>query len=493
MEFYLLLHDWPFIHNNQSLNMKPIYRHNKESLFRPRRSVGLMSFQPATVSGIQKGYLRAQSAALPSPHTGLGPQTGATTQGCLCAGNSTANQFLFLTGQSTSPYFKASLYDSVKNTMTSLTISGALGETNSDLKDASLVWLPTRSAWYLKSGGAAKVYPLTISGTTLTVGSAIDISGSFATAANTLMTADVTTGLFFFDNVAGVLKKYTTSGLSAGSFGSALTNPAAGYSATAGDASEMGFNYSNGKIYFFAPSVAAGLVVTFQEYSVAGDSWSTKTWPSMLKPFIAKSSMILADPTDNTYVWLLGAQNTTSDVYDPTLVRWKSSDNTSEVYAQITGCGLALRTGQTPTTQTVACIAKCMRTGVVSVTNGDMVFASGAAGTTYYAFNCGTKWNRVTIFNYTGSGYLLGLSAPVGVQNSSGGAIAMPIMSPVTFIVTVDGGTERWIQASGLSLDQAFLNIKLQFATSLKVEVVGGGQQLNGSSPSGIVVANIIS
>jgi len=471
--------------------LKHNYRINNFS-FKPTRAAHLMAIQPSTVNGIQKGYIKSQSAPLPSPYTGLGPQSGATTQGCLCAGSSTANQFLFITGQSTSPYFKASLYDSNKNTMTSLTISGALGETNSDLKDASLVWLPTRSAWYLKSGGAAKVYPLTLSGTTLTVGSSIDISGSFATAANTLMTADVTTGLFFFDNVAGVLKKYTTSGLSAGSFGSALTNPAAGYSTTAGDASEMGFNYSNGKIYFCAPSVAAGLVVTFQEYSVAGDSWSTKTWPSALKPFIAKSSMILADPTDNTYIWLLGAQNTTSDVYDPTLVRWTSSSNTSEVYAQLTGCGLGLRTGQSPTNQTVACVSKSIKSGVVSVSNGDMVFASGVT-TAFYCYNVGTKWNRVTIFNYTGSGYLLGLAAPVGVQNSSGGAIAMPIMSPVTFVVTIDGGTERWIQASGLTLDQAFLNIKLQFATSLKVEVVGGGQQLNGSSPSGVVVANIIS
>lgn len=472
----------------EKLQHKKEYLYNH--LFCEKRLANLIGVSPG-LSGlaVQKGCLKTYSAPQITPSTRLAPQDGATVTGTLACGSSTANQILVLTGNSSTPFFKATLYDSVKNTVTNLTISGALAESATDLKDCSLVWLPTRSAWYFKSGGAAKVYPLTLSGTTLTVGTVIDISGSFATATNTLMTADTTTGLFFFDNVAAVFKKFTTTGLSAGSFGSALTNPATGYSATAGDANEMSFNYSNGKIYFAAPSAAGVQVITFQEYDVTGNSWATKTWPAALRLYPAKQCILIADPSNNTNLWILGSSNTNSDtpIENPVVFTWTSATNTSDQYCYLLAYSLAQlsTSGLVPTTSiNYPFVNKNLKAGWASVTNGDIVFvamAGGSATANMGIWNIGTQWGRQTVVSYTGSGYLLGISAPISIDNASP---VVPGNESVTMIVTIDGGTERWINLHGTDPKQTFTGFKLQFTTSLKIELVGGGNSSVPNAPT---------
>lgn len=432
----------------------------------------------------------------PAPmFTGFSSQASATVAGAVMAKTGTANRFLIVTPQTASPFIKADIYDSLLKKVTALTISGVLAETLSNgaktcTDGVFLVWSTEQSAWYLKSANTtvSKVYPLTLSGTTLTVGSPIDISATYANALmdTVAMTGD-DTDLWFID-LAGNNgpRKYDLSGASFGSAQAAPTN--SGYYNAA---SAMLYNHrfigSSTKLWLASSTTDKGVLNVFQEFSIAGNAWTDKGVPAQCRNFYPGTCFIGVDPLSPTYVWFIQTQVADSalgPVAEPQAVRWKVSTNSAEVYCMLkagTNAYSTLSSGDgdngapnvltnaSGTDPSIHCI-------VVDETNDNLVFCTNdtartSAGT-QKIFNIGKKWGRKTVYEYTGSGYFHGLVTTKGYINGSSSSTSMPTVSSVAYILTIDGTELPPIMMAAQSWDRAF-DFNIPFNTSIKVESLG--------------------
>jgi hypothetical protein len=274
-------------------------------------------------SGASKDLLITQPVPVFNPvATKINSPTlaNANTIGCV----NRAGQVLFVEYTAGSPYISAKLYtDSergLNHTYISLTISGALGEAllNSGLYGyLRLVYSTEQDKYYLKSDNASvkKVYPLTLSGTTLTIGTAIDISAAFAgTSATIDMTTDGT-DLWFLDT-AGVLKKYD---LSAGTMSSALSAPSlTGYFTT--NVGPWRFDASSGYLWFAgwnSTTVGGAKFTVFQKYNIATDTWSNVPLNAALANVTMSSAQLYFDP-DETYFYFSRIESSSTLFYKVT-------------------------------------------------------------------------------------------------------------------------------------------------------------------------------
>lgn len=418
------------------------------------------------------GDLRTIAALATGVDTELDAFAASTINGSLISWGPTANSFLILKGDTSSPYFKATLYNSSTKTATVLTISGALSGTITSNLSAGLTYSTEQSGWYLKFGGAAAsclVYKLTLSGTTLTVGASFDIDGSFSGNADDILMTGDKTDLYFLDVSDGSLKKYDLSGAS---MGAALTAPATGYYTT--NNTESHFGYSNGKIYFLSATASGGIPTLFQEYNIGGNSWTTKTVPLSMRNVPNNQLTMLCDTDNNTDVYFFVPPiDTTTTPTDGHIIKWTSATDASEIY-----CFIATLLSGPQTASQGTGMPKypdnryAIRAGVLDVSTGDMVFVSGSTNC-WDIHNAGTQWARQTIFNYTGSGVLIGLASGLTWYASSGG-VSTVFNSALSYAITVDGGTTRIINLGLFNANETGFSLNIPFATSLVIEVLGG-------------------
>lgn len=219
-----------------------------------------------------------------------------------------SGKYLKVLGLVGSPYLSAKLYDDATNVWTTLTISGAMEEAaNQNDGTLFLAYSDEQSKYYLKTSGAKKFYPLTLSGTTLTIGTAVDISAAFAGVTGTIAMVGDRTDLWFLDT-AGVLKVYDLSGASM-STAKAVPN----LSGFALNVTYWKLHYANGYIWLFGAASAATTAVIgkMQKYDIAGNSWSTPTTPSLLTKTDGyvidgqwSTLTIYVDPTISTHFYV---------------------------------------------------------------------------------------------------------------------------------------------------------------------------------------------
>lgn len=365
-----------------------------------------------------------------------------------------AGKYLIVTGAAGSPYMSAQLYDDALDTYTALTISGALGEA-ANQTDATmyLTYSDEQGKYYLKTSGAKKFYPLTLSGTTLTIGTAVDITAAFAgTTATIAMTGD-RTDLWFLDT-AGVLKKYD---LSAVSMGSALAVPSlTGFDTT--NTTYWKLHYANGYLWFFAAKTASasGIIGKIQKYNISGNSWSTITIPAALtsaywgaaSESYWSSIQLMIDPTVDTYFYIATLNNV-----------WKFtvSDSSME-YIYSIGTASSITLINTYTQKSSASAASKYEA------------ADFSRGFSFYPANTYTinplRWLTtdsslwVTI---TGAGYLEGIQSFV-----SSAAGYQDLQNNVLMLYQIDGGAIKKAYLWGKKW-QSLNGKKIYFASSLKV------------------------
>jgi hypothetical protein len=277
------------------------------------------------------------------------------------------------------------------------------------------------------------------------------------------------TDLYFLDVADGAMKKYD---LSVPSMGAALTAPTAGY--YVGDNLPHAFVYSDGNIYLLSPqSVVGGLCDVFQQYSIAGNTWTAKTIPDVLRITVARSTVLIVDPDDDTYFYFW--YGTDAGGGDTVLIKYTLSTQTYEIIGSMADMKPALvGDGALTTNRSLApnafSLSAAKRAGALDISNGDIV---GASAQLNVVCNFGTKYGMQTILNYMGSGFFLGTQAGVGMLNYS----ADFLQSDVTLYITIDGGAERQYSLRDIYVGRMVNEFKIPFSTSIVIKALSGFQQ----------------
>lgn len=448
----------------------------------------MLTLLPGAAQSVNTGKVVQPGVTVNSPFTGFSNQAPATAGGSLVAGGPTANQFLIVIPIATTPFIKADLYDSNTRKLTALTISSALAEVlysaNNTMAECSIGYSSGQTKWYIKGANTAvhKVYPLSLSGTTLTVGTAIDISATYAAskADEVAMTSDLT-DLWFIDlSGNNGARKYT---LPATGFGAAQTAPTntGYYQATSSVTYNHHFFYSNAKLYLLSSGADKGPVAVFQEFNIAGNSWTDKGVPAALSSEMCSLVEPIVDPASNTNIYFYlpyRADANTNSVPEPMVVRYTLASNTSEIYCHLSASPWGGNLTTAPTDHIAgngSGINNFSRAGAMSVANGDMVFVWQTTTTAGDIHNVGTKWGRVTAWNYTGSGVLKGIACHSQITAGSSSAAGFELNMPVSAIITVDGDSTDRISCLHSSQPYETINgLNISFSTSIRVEFVGG-------------------
>lgn len=366
-----------------------------------------------------------------------------------------------------SPFIEAFLVDLEANTETQLTISGALaGDEMDSGRYNQLVYSSEQDKWYLKVADFEKIYPLTLSDTTLIIETPItyNIGGE---SSDQHMTGDGT-DLFLLDVSTGDLRKYD---LSAGTMGSAMTAPPVGYYTTDSEGSQL--EYSNGKLYLISsPNVDVnGGINYIAEYDIASNSWASLAVPDEFKQYPAISSRLCCDPASSTYFYVFLAER-----YDlgynknqSILVKYDTANETCDVVSILDKAKYAKyltstnRSGLAFENSTDKILGT--KGAFVDSTNGRIFFDIVNGDTGYYDF--GTANARRTLIDYTGTGKFLGAKCSM---IGSGGNFMIPMN--VTLYVTIDGVDVHEYNISEFDSIDELLAISTPFSTSLKVEAL---------------------
>lgn len=434
--------------------------------------LGILAKKPS-ISDALSGNIRSYSGMLPNAITGtkLDP---SNNYGYLASFTGTAGVYLFISGYTTTPYIKASLYNSTTRTRTPLTIAGALDENLSVGAYASLTYSDEQDKFYLLGGGTAalKVYPLTLSGTTLTIEADIDLSASFTGDGNDVLMTGDRTDLFLFDTADGAFKKYD---LSAGSLGAALDVPAAEY--YVGDNLRASLWYSDGNIYFISAGTDDVWNKTFQKYSITGNTWSSLTVPLYLQGMPAKDLCVIADDADDTYFYFWNGVNA---AVEPYLTRYTvataaldfivggQTQKTSLFnYSGVPQFGAIIGSGYSATYPYSG-----KRAGVLDISKNDIMALNGV---TFDVLNFGENYGMATLADYTGAGSFLGVCVPYKTGTYAYGSSTL-VSGDCVFEVTIDGGTPRLLHLRDFFAHELFRTVKIPFATSIVIKGMAGNK-----------------
>lgn len=167
---------------------------------------------------------------------------------------------------------EAYTYDFTTKDVVTLTKSGVSVANISGAEEPEAVLVGSTIYLYAKSSsGSNLVYTYTISGTTITQGTNLDISAEITLSENhySSFATDGTDLYFIVHNSSGnTLKKYDISGTS----WSTLSAPSEIFHNDSAYASL--FSKGTAKIFFIGGRISGANIMTLLEYDIAGDSWS---------------------------------------------------------------------------------------------------------------------------------------------------------------------------------------------------------------------------
>lgn len=438
-------------------------------------------------------------------------RTGLTTAGTantnLACREGSNNKIIFLRGKSASPYIEADIYDSDAKTLTGATISGVL--TADDLADAGrtgtraarpnfLVYSTEQSKFYLKgcNTGAHRVYPLTLSGTTITIGAAIDITATYAAgkADEVAMTTDGT-DLWFIDlSGNNGPRKYD---LSASSMGSAQLAPTTTNYYQTTDSKVHYCNVFLGtttKLYLISSPGLGNYSSIIQEYSIAGNTWTSRSLPAELTTLLVQRALFCWDvqTPDKIIIMPIG--------YGTVLYNASGTpEQYGPVYQYTPTTGLATYRGCV--TPYPAGIGAQASGAVDTLTASSMLLADTGFSTSYFyvlppalfptmdssennlvflangvIHNAGAKWGQKTVYSYSGSGVINRIACYEVTTANNMEALS----ADASVVLVVDGVDYPVFSTFGARLDAD--NVNIPFSTSIAIKSTGFTQtvQVNG-------------
>lgn len=368
-----------------------------------------------------------------------------------------AGKFIILEQKTATPYVAAKEYDPATKVTTTLTVSGAMTDGNDTQDREGIVYVSSNSTIYVHRYGAgtpvSKLIPYTLSGTTLTKGTEIDISADIpvADARNNVITTDGTY-IYFFNVQTGVLKRCSNVGTGfvtltgTTTFGSGSTNRSNGQIWKSGS-----------YLYVFRQSTYADR--DFRRYNIAGDSWASRsiTFPvgydlSVINDY-SNSWAVIADEADDTYFYL-HSKSTNSDV---SLYRYTSATDTWAYVQAITwvnGRMMAYATGNNNdikvSPMVIASNYAFCHVGYTSNLTGVYLDIS--------------EWIMSGLVSYTGSGSF------EGIYRASGDTANPNKNDPPRIGYIVDGGTEQYLDLTNIGRDIFDQKLNIRFTTSLKIK-----------------------
>lgn len=444
--------------------------------------------QLPALSSEMSGTLETKVFAVKDAYTDVATPA-ASIVGFNTSRTGTAGVYLMMTFKATTPYInQAYLYDAGANARTALTIAGAMDETVTTGYACKLVYSNEQDKFYLLSASAtvAKIYPLTLSGTTLTIEADIDVSAGFTSKGNKLLMTCDKTDLYILDVADGAFKKYD---LSAGSLGAALTAPAAEYYVT--DNRFANFHYSDGNIYFLSGNNSNAEAATcFQKYNIAGNTWSHLSTAPAMSVYTADSVSVMTDVDDDAYVYAFcGTSNTNQPAaslwrYIPATDKWELVIVTNPLSPALQSYLAIAPAALWSYSPTSSALAGGMNAGVADFSEGDLINIHAAG---LKVLNFGETWAKQTVLTYSGAGSLLGLQSLILTGSySEDGAVA--VNRNILFEITIDGGsTYEYNPASGDFAGLQSLNIP--FSTSLSIKAMAGMANPNSTQPVVFVTA----
>lgn len=396
--------------------------------------------------------------------------TGAATAFDACA-RGAAGKYVAVGYAAASPYITAKLYDDTTDTWTALTISGALAEaTVSSNHQMILVYSDSQGKYYLKSNNTSvkKIYPLTLSGTTLTVGTAIDFSAQFAgTSATVTMTSD-RSDLYLMDT-AGVLKKYTIGG---SSWSAALSAPSVtGIYTTSMEGWK--FHCTNGYL-IFAACASGGLTTAltkFQTYNIAGNTWTTQT---VLFGTQAGQTSV-ANDSNWAYLNIFADTSTTDFYYTTYSAIYKF--NWSTLLGELIVRWGKLTTGGIPNEElgwwsNSGNYARFE--GATDISRGfGMKVNQGGSPMNALGYLLPDAFPATYYWKYTGAGYLYGFNCP-----STIGIAGNYLFENLYLKFRIDG-TTTYIMTPGGVNSMLYQGRRIAFTTSLEIFAVHAGYQVD--------------
>lgn len=439
----------------------------------------MLVVNPSTISGKSFTDIRTVSSIVPSADTAANTSTTTNDGAVVSQHGPTARKYLAVMPRTTSPFINAQLINTETDLIETLTVSGALSGSLAGAYNYDLTYSDEQSSWYLMVGN--NIYPLTLSGTTLTIGA------SFTGPSQGTMTGDKT-DLYWLD-MSGT-DTFTHRDLS-GATNNVLTPPLTYLSTGLVSTRTAGrIRYSNGKIYMIG-SYDGQATNEFQVYDIAGDSWTRLPLPPT-KTGRLDDCILITDPDDNTHIWLYTGPSGLLNRM-PQLLEFETAGEswTTRCFGSLLPGPLRdLTTDTTRLFQSFFSVNDSMSSGVADISNGDIITVldinSSFTGTMDDVCNWGDN-RATTILDYTGSGEFLGASAPMAVQWATSNQSSSPVLNAfVTLRLTIDGSSVRTIQLGGLDPDITSSLFSVKFSTSLKIDVlpIGGPSAPNSGEGS---------
>lgn len=213
-----------------------------------------------------------------------------------------SGKYIILGYHTASPYIRAVEVDPATGKTTNLSVSSGT-VTN----DSSAYW----TAAYISGTGAIYLYirnstnntilPITLSGSSLTIGTAINPTSYITTGStgsgSTVMIGDGSTYLYFLVTYTGELIRLDPSGPT---WNQSLTDSSNAQTSQYTPTKTL-WGYSDGNVYRFSngPSVALG-----ERYNIAGNSWSSITMPSGIYSTSQNYVTMSIDESDQSQIFM---------------------------------------------------------------------------------------------------------------------------------------------------------------------------------------------
>lgn len=360
--------------------------------------------------------------------------------------------------RATTPYIYAAEHNPATDTWTELTISGALADDFS--YDRMLGYCSTNSTIYLfdnTRNSISQLYPFTLSGTTLTIGTPVDISAQVpnVTAAYEAKSTRMTwngTYLYFMNSVTGALKRYEPNGATWSTLSSGWI-----YSR---ESDNWLFWYSDGNLYRYAyprdTTTGSTKYPRFTKYNIAGDSWSDLTpiplWRSDSPSIIQESSSglgVLVDPNDDSVMYVV-QQNLWFE-YNTAADTWRYLGN-----GYGTSSFNAIGFGS----------SEVSKTALMSIADGYAWCYPGTGSYSHYVYFCGGNIISGTAFGtFPSAGKLKGID----ISNFSNYDRPNDYLNDF-LLISVDGGSYELMDMRDTAVPIESQNLNIVWTTSLKIK-----------------------
>lgn len=338
-----------------------------------------------------------------------------------------------------SPYLgNAVIYDAESLTPRSLNFSGAMSASPSGDCSNMFTYVSGQSKFYFlnNSGSDKNIYPISLSGTTLTIesGSKFEWGTTFSSATGQYMamTADDSV-LYAIDLQNDEMRAYT--------FGSGWGSLLAAPTSLAQQEYYASFFKSGSYLYLIRTNSSSG-AVTIEQYDIVGDSWTTLACDIVISGNQSRLS-VSADYDDDSYFFLMGEDywlykyDTGTETYQKIT---KTRSNTYQWFADQYASGPA----------------------VMDISNKEVFIKSRQEAQSATMIVDASFWINPVV-SYTGSGTLTGLAFSA-VWNGY-----FLRNNPYAVARVVIDGSESLINVGSLTPAAASQNLDLTFSSSLEV------------------------